>query len=195
MDAPDGSPGKAVHQILSILKRGDHLPALRAVRKPDSFGGVVRVLRHDHSMSGAGRIHSLIVKNDLHPQRIRAFHDETDRLKISIRKIRDILRNSDSRMQHDGVHSLCLYVLQLLCNLFLIRTVIKKPERNGGKFFRRVCKRLKQFFSSFFLCHSSSLSAAGRDCSLFVSARAAAVLFPCNMLYSSPISVVCREGM
>ena len=193
MDAPDGSPGKAVHQIRSIRKRGDHLPALRPVRKPDSFGGVVRVLCHDHSMSGAGRIHPLIIKNDLHPQRIRAFHDEADRLKPGIRQIRDILRDPDSRMQHDGVHPLCLYVLQLFCNLLLIRPVIQKPERNGGEFFRRVRKRPKQFFSSFFLCHSSSLSAAGHVSPFSFAVRRCSL--SADMFYSSPICSVCREKM
>ena len=83
-------------------------------------------------------------------------------------------------------HPLCLYVLQLFCNLLLIRPVIQKPERNGGEFFRRVRKRPKQFFSSFFLCHSSSLSAAGHV-SPFAFAVRPAVLFPliCSILVQS----------
>ena len=92
-------------------------------------------------MRGTGRIHPLIVKDDLHPQAVRALYDKTDRLKIGVRQIRDILRDPDPGVQHDGVHAFFLIILQFPQDFFLIRPVVEEPERDGRKLLRRVFDR------------------------------------------------------
>ena len=100
-------------------------------------------------MRGAGRIHPLVVKDDLHPQTVRALYDKADRLKISLRQIRDILRDPDPGMQHDGVHAFFLIILQFPQDFPLVRPVIEEPERNRGELLRRVFDRPEKLPASF----------------------------------------------
>ena len=119
----------------------------------NSSGSIFRVLFHHHPMSGTGGIHALIIQNNLHSQFIRRLYNKPDSLKIALGQIRHILRHTNSGMQHKTIYTLFHIILKLLSDTFFLKSIIKEPKRDRGKFRPGSLKLSNQFLCTHITLH------------------------------------------